>query len=412
MPIDFTPSDEQRAVRARAREFARDVLSRVAKETHGLPTARERYVATRPFYEEMVRAGFLRLLVPQALGGDGTGAVTVAILAEELIGGDPSVALSLFSTSLGLAPLLRGGSPEQHERFLGPFLRTEGAPVASLAFSEPGGSANYLSTAPGTGLRTTARARGGSLVIDGTKQWVSGATGWDGTGPDLMSVACRLTARRAADRGVAVVAVPGPVEGLRVTGELDPLGHRAHLLPRFDLVGVTVPRENVLGGPGEGPALLASAFGGAAVGACAVGVMRAAFAHALDFARSDRRGGPVPVIDHQGVAFVLADVKTRIEATRALTWRACHAADRREPYAEELGIHAKVFGSEAAVQSLTELMRVVGVQSYSHESPLAGLMADALAYPLFSGGNIGFRRRRLQEIFSDPGYDAVATADA
>ncbi|MFC7658559.1 acyl-CoA dehydrogenase family protein [Pseudonocardia benzenivorans] len=118
------------------------------------------------------------------------------------------------------------------------------------------------------------------------------------------------------------------------------------------------------------------------------------------------------MIDHQGVAFVLADVKTRIEATRALTWRACHAADRREPYAEELGIHAKVFGSEAAVQSLTELMRVVGVQSYSHESPLAGLMADALAYPLFSGGNIGFRRRRLQEIFSDPGYDAVATADA
>jgi nitroalkane oxidase len=109
------------------------------------------------------------------------------------------------------------------------------------------------------------------------------------------------------------------------------------------------------------------------------------------------------------VAFVLADVKMRIEATRALAWRACVAADRREPNAEELGTRAKVFGSEAAVQSLVDLIRVVGIESYSHEMPLAGLMADALAYPLMSGGNIGFRRRRLQTIFAEPGYSAWRT---
>ncbi|GAA5142987.1 acyl-CoA dehydrogenase family protein [Pseudonocardia adelaidensis] len=410
MPIDFTPTEQQRLLRARAREFARDVLSGVGPATRHLPTAEERHRATQPFYQQMVEAGFLRQLVPQALGGDGTGAVTVAILAEELIAGDPSAALSLFSTSLGLAPVLRGGTPEQQQRFLAPFLRTEGAPVASLAFSEPGGNANFDSAEPGTGLRTTMRRRGREWIIDGSKQWVSGASGWDGTGPILMTVACRVGAQRPPEESLAVAAVEGPIEGLRITGSFDSLGHRAQLLPRFDLVDVAVPAENIIGEPGAGLTLINTSFGGAAVGACAVGVMRAAFAFALDFARSDRRGGSVPIISHQGVAFVLADVKTRIEATRALTWRACVAADRRDPNAEELGIHAKVFGSEAAVQSLVDLMRVVGIESYSHEMPLAGLMADALAYPLMSGGNIGFRRRRLQTMFAEPGYSAEGTA--
>jgi butyryl-CoA dehydrogenase len=139
--------------------------------------------------------------------------------------------------------------------------------------------------------------------------------------------------------------------------------------------------------------------------------MRVAFDVALGFARTDRRGGRVPVIAHQGVGFALADVKTRIEAVRGLTYRACAAIDSGSPGAEELSVHAKVFGSEAAVQSLVELMRVVGVESYGHHLPLAGLMQDALAYPLFSGGNIAFRRRRLQALLADPDYDPWCTVD-
>src|SRR4051794_17302789 len=133
----------------------------------------------------MVEAGFLRRLVPQALGGDGTGASTTAVLAEELVAGDPSVALNLFSTGLGLAPLLRAGSAEQRERFLPAFLATAGAPLASLALSEPGGTANLDEVDPGNGeevgLRTTAHRQGDDWVVNGRKQWVSHATGWDGT---------------------------------------------------------------------------------------------------------------------------------------------------------------------------------------------------------------------------------------
>lgn len=415
MLTDTASLAEQKALRATAREFAQDVLARAHEITDPLRTASERYRATRPFYEQMVAAGFLRRLVPRALGGDGTGASTTAVLAEELVAGDPSVALNLFSTGLGLAPLLRAGSAAQRDRYLPTFLATSGAPLASLALSEPGGTANLDEVDPGNGedvgLQTTARRQGEDWVVNGRKQWVSHATGWDGTGPDLMSVVCRASDDPDPRKSLAVLLVPGPIDGLRIDDLLDPLGHRAHLLPRFSLVDVRVPAANLVGEVGAGLGIVGAAFGGALIGACAAGVMRVAFDVALRFARTDRRGGRVPVIAHQGVGFALADVKTRIEAVRSLTYRACAAIDSGSPGAEELSVHAKVFGSEAAVQSLVELMRVVGVESYGHHLPLAGLMQDALAYPLFSGGNIAFRRRRLQAMLADPDYDQWSTVD-
>lgn len=404
------PPSAHSELRATAREFARDVLAKARETTDALPTATERYRATRPFYEQMVAAGFLRRLVPQALGGDGTGASAAAVLAEELVAGDPGVALNLFSTGLGLTPLLRAGTPEQRDRYLPPFLATTGAPLASLALSEPGGTANLDEPGDDTGLRTTARREDGHWIVNGQKQWVSHATGWDGTGPDLMTVVARTGDDPATS--LVVLLVPGPIDGLRIDALLDPLGHRSHLLPRFSLVDVRVPGSDLVGEVGDGLGIVNAAFGGALIGACAAGVMRVGFDAALAFARTDRRGGRVPVVEHQGVGFALADVKTRIEAVRSLTLRACAALDAGSPGAEELSVHAKVFGSEAAVQSLLDLMRVVGVDSYGHHLPLAGLVQDALAYPLFSGGNIGFRRRRLQALLADPTYDPWATIDA
>jgi butyryl-CoA dehydrogenase len=99
-----------------------------------------------------------------------------------------------------------------------------------------------------------------------------------------------------------------------------------------------------------------------------------------------------------------------IEATRYLCWRACRAVDLQSPGAEELAIEAKVFGSETAVRVLTDLMRVVGIESYDHAVPLARLLQDALALPLFGGGNIGVRRRRLHAILQRPEYDPLAAS--
>ena len=175
------------------------------------------------------------------------------------------------------------------------------------------------------------------------------------------------------------------------------------------LASQAVISSGVLGG---GLALTAACFTGAAalVGIFAVGLMRAAFEFALDFARNERRGGIHPIIEHQAVGYALADAKMAIEATRYLCWRACRAVDLQSPGAEELAIEAKVFGSETAVRVLTDLMRVVGIESYDHALPLGRLLQDALALPVFGGGNIGVRRRRLHAILQRPEYDPLAAS--
>jgi nitroalkane oxidase len=181
-------------------------------------------------------------------------------------------------------------------------------------------------------------------------------------------------------------------------------------LPQFALEGVSVPGDNVLGNLGGGLALTAASFMGAAalVGIFAVGMMRMGFDFALSFARNERRGGIHPIIEHQAVGYALADAKMAIEATRSLCWRACQAVDLQSPAAQELAIEAKVYGSETAVRVLTNLMRVVGVESYDHALPLGRLLQDALAFPLIGGGNVGVQRRRLHAILQRPEYDPFA----
>jgi len=413
MPIDFTLNDSQRRLRHEARQFAEDVLSGVPNATRDLSSPIERFVATRPFFERLVAEGFLRKCIPISAGGGCAGLVDLAILAEEFYTVDANVSLTVLSTVLGLAPVISGGTPEQQQRFLPPFLATKGAPLAAFASTEPGGSANLGSPPPGEGVRTTARRVGDSWVISGRKQWISAATGWNGDGADLLTVVCRTDAEVEPSRGVSIIAVARPVSGLILERAIDTLGHRAHLTPRFRLDAVQVPAENLLGQEGGGLKLAAQSFSGsvALVGILGVALMRAAFQFALSFAKSERRGGIRQIIEHQAVGYALADAKTTIEAARALSWHACRALDTGAPGALEIALHSKIFGSEAAVRVITDLMRVVGVDSYSHELPLAGLLQDAVLLPLFAGGNMGVRRRQLHALMLDPAYDDLATID-
>jgi butyryl-CoA dehydrogenase len=411
VPIDFTLTPAQRELQEEARDVARRVLGRADADTRHLPTPQERFAATRPMYEELVRAGMLRRLVPAPLGGTGTGVLDFALLAEELIAVDAGVSLTLFATALGFTPVLLAGTPEQQERLLAPFLTGEGAPLAAFGFSEPQGSANFASPEPGAGLQTEAVLDGDEWVITGAKQWVSNAAGWDGSGADLTCIVARTDLTAPPAESLVVIAMPRPSEGLEVVGAFDTIGHRAHLAPRVAYRGVRVPAGNALGEPGSGQGLTEATFGGTAaiVGAFSVGLMRAAFDEALRFARSEHRAGPVPIIDHQAVGDILSGAKTRIEAVRALTWRAAHALDTGAPAALELAVQTKIFGSETAVEVIYDLMRAVGIQSYAHDLPFGRLLQDALAYPLFDGGNMGVRRRQLHAMLRDPAYDPLAT---
>src|SRR6266571_2107092 len=198
--IDFRLTARQRELQLQSRKFARKVLS-LALEAESLPTPEERFAATKPAYEAIIAAGFLRKCIPLSAGGENAGLTDTAIMVEELYAVNASVTLTLIGTVLGLLPLLIGGTKEQRNRLLPPFLRQAGAPLAGFCATEPGGSANAASPPPGEGVRTTAKFSGERWTIEGRKSWVSSATGWDRKGADILTVLCRTDPDVPSERG-------------------------------------------------------------------------------------------------------------------------------------------------------------------------------------------------------------------
>jgi len=201
MAIDFTLTTAQRKLQLEARKFAKELLAD-ARTAELLATPEERFLATKPTYEAMIAAGYLRKCIPAPAGGENAGLIDMAILAEEFYSVNPSVTLTMLGTVLGLLPILLGGSPAQCGRLLGPFLKKSGAPLAGFCSSEPGGSANAASPPPGEGVRTTAKRVGENWVINGRKKWISSATGWDRKGADVLSVVCRTDPGMSPPRSI------------------------------------------------------------------------------------------------------------------------------------------------------------------------------------------------------------------
>jgi alkylation response protein AidB-like acyl-CoA dehydrogenase len=414
MAIDFTLTPEQQALQADARGFAAAVLSEVRGLIDPLPRPEDRFFATQPIYAQMAKGGFVHALFPREYGGGGLSALDFAIAAEELTRVDINVPTTLLATGLGMEPILGFGTEEQKRQFVGEILAEPENRLASFAFTEVAGGANFDCPDPAAGVQTSARLEGDEWVINGQKHFTTNGSGWDGNGAHLYTVVCRTDLTKPPAESLAVIVVPGATPGVEVVGYLDTAGHRAVASPRVHFQDVRVPAGNILGKPGDGEAICRRSFSwtAALIGAACVGVMRAAFDEAFEFTRTDKRSGNVPVIEHQNAGYMLADLKMRIEAARYLTWKACHQLDLTERRSDELAIMTKVYCSELAVQVVYDAMRLVGVNSYSDLSPLSGLMQDALCFPLYDGGNMGVRRRQLHTMFKTPGYDPMAAAEA
>jgi alkylation response protein AidB-like acyl-CoA dehydrogenase len=403
--ISFHLSPQQEQLKLVARQFAEEYLRPLAADVRLEPDPLRRALLARPVFEKAVAAGFLKGLIPAPFGGAAAGGVEAGILIEEWACHSPDFVISLAGPLLALAPVYQAGTPEQIQRFVAPFLSGNGAPVAALAFSEPEGSANFAAPPPAEGLRTLAVPDGDWWVINGRKAWASHLAGWDGNGPDVMTIVCRTSA------GVSlIVAEREHLAGhIEVEEHYDLPGLRGCMTSRIHLHDVRVPRSNLLGTEGQGVPLTYNAFwaAGASIGIFAVAAMRQAFDIAYRYALTEKRGGAAPIIAHQSVADVLADAKSRIEAVRLLAWRALDAVISQDPAGPELALHSKIFGSETGVEVISRLMNVVGVQAYDNNFPLMAYLSDALAYPVIEGSNTGIRRRQLQDLFRTPGYDPL-----
>jgi len=271
-------------------------------------------------------------------------------------------------------------------------------------------------------LGTTARREGEEWVLNGEKTWATNSAGWDDRGADLQCVVCRhAQAGEAPDpdrdpkQDILVLIVTRQTvadnkpEAYQVLAHLETPGHTAVSGPHVKFSDFRVPAKNLLAEPGKGVEAAAQAFTASAVlvGAMSVGIMRAAFEAALTFAKEDTRGGAKPILERQSVADLLMGIKIRTDASRLLTWKACQALD--QGLGAELAIEAKIFGSDNAVKCVVDAMSAVGMSSYSNDSPFPKLMNDALCLPLFSGGNVGVKRRQLERILLADSYQPWAS---
>ncbi|KIW61604.1 hypothetical protein PV05_01705 [Exophiala xenobiotica] len=420
--IDFSLSPEQLALRNAIRAFAEANLktARSVYESPGQTSSKweNRFRSTQPIYAEAAKAGLIKAQIPKQLGGAGGPLIEAALVVEEFYAVDTSASLTILGTGLGLTPLILAGSPEQHKKFFKPFLEGAGTPLASLVFSEPGGSANFAE--PGApGFQTVARLEGDEYVISGEKIWATNCSGWDDRGADVQCVLCRVIGSASTEdvRGQTAIIVvtrediasndPGAYS---VLSHPETVGLRAVNGPHIRFKDLRVPKFNLLAPPGKGVDVVEMTFTASAaiVGAMGVGIMRQTFDRVLAWAKENRRGSKEAMIHKQSVADLLIKIKIRCEAARALVWKAACCFGSTQ-FGAELCYEAKIFGSESAVASVMDAINLVGVSAYSRSQPFGDLLNDAVVLPIFDGGNVGVRRRQIEAIFANDAYDPWET---
>ena len=423
--INFTLSPSQQSQRQASAGFAQSILAEARKTYETLPNdGRSRFQSTKPVLETAAKLGLIKSLIPPPLDGTGGTLVDSAITVEELFAVEPSISLTFLGNGLGLTPIFVGdfaGREDLRQEILHPFLSGDGAPTASLVFSEPEGSANFMQK-DGKGIQTTAVLQEDDWIINGEKIWATNCAGFDFLGADVQCIVAR-NPQISDSREDSMMLILLTRETLEDNRKQDPNcytilrhplmpGFSASSGPHIKMTNIRIPSRYVLASGHEAVRIVAASFTCSAVivGAMSIGIMRAAFESALNFARTrDQGGGAASILEYQSPADLLIDMKMRIEACRALTWKAASAIDHQLPGAAELAYEAKIYCSQAAVKCVAEGMRVVGIASYdAEEYPFARLMADALVLPIFDGGNQGIRRRQLQSIFLQPDYDPWA----
>lgn len=417
MAIDFTLTKEQKELQKTVRNFAQKVLKPIVQEADACTDPWKGFLMTKKAYEKAYELGLAFSFVPKEYGGAGASNLDSQIASEEICAVDPGFGCTLLVNGLGLMPLIWWGSEKQKKKWL--TMATSDPQkdfIVGWVVSEPEGTAGF--DHPGAhpcGIQVTAdydKARD-EYVLNGRKMWNSNATGWDQKGADINVVVARTDRSKGGKEGLSCFIVPRGTKGFRVESILDKLGHRLTVQPRIIFENCRVPAENLIEGTKDnGDLAITKAFtwSGPVAGIAAVGVMRAAFDTALDWARSYTAGGRHPIIQHQNVGYLLANMKMRIEAARYLSWRAAHYLDQYDCDGMEAGALSKIYCGELSIEVISDAMRLMGINSYIKDYPLEKHMRDALCFPIYDAGNMGMQRRRLHGIMAHASYQPMALA--
>jgi alkylation response protein AidB-like acyl-CoA dehydrogenase len=377
-------NEDQLQLQKWVHDFAEDVVRPVAHEWD------EREETPWPVIEEAANIGLYSWDFLSNCFADPTG-ITMPLVSEELFWGDAGIGLSIFGTALGVAGILGNGTPEQINEWIPQCFGTpEHVQLAAFAVSEPDAGSDV------SGLRTRAvydEAKD-EWVLNGTKLWIT-----NGGIADVHIVVASIDPELKA-RGQASFIIPPNTPGLSQGAKFKKMGIRASHTAEIILDDVRVPGSCLLGGKEKLDERLARAKEGGhsgkqaamstfettrpLVGAQAVGIARAAYEYALEYAKERKQFGRA-IIENQAIAFKLADMKMEIDAARLLVWRACWMAYAGKPFEAGEGSMSKLKAGEVAVKVTDEAIQILGGYGYVREYPVERWHRDAKIYTIFEG---------------------------
>jgi alkylation response protein AidB-like acyl-CoA dehydrogenase len=365
--MDFELNAEQMAVQKMTREFVEKEVIPVAAHYDEIEETPVDLV------RKMVRQGFASITWPEKYGGAGMDPVTLCLVTEELGRGCAGIATGVGANSLAALPILLAGYEEQKERYL-PAIA--GGRLASFCLTEPGAGSDV------SAIATTALPDGSGYLIDGVKCFIT-----NGGLADIY-VVFALTNPERGIRSLTPFVVERGTPGLSAGKKERKMGIRASNTSEVIFEQVRVPVENRLGKEGSGFRAAMETFdlSRPMIGALAVGVARAAYEAAVNYARERVQFGK-PIAMQQAIQFMLADMAMEIEAARALVFKAAALAEKRERRLSAYSAMAKAYASDMAMRVTTNALQILGGYGYIRDYPMEKYMRDAKILQIYEGTN-------------------------
>ena len=364
--MNFSLTEEHLMIRQAARDFAQNECKPgvIERDTHMTWPAEQ--------VKKMAELGFLGMMVSPKYGGGGMDAISYVIAMEEISKVDSSCSVLMsVNNSLVCWGLEEFGTEEQKQKYLTPLAK--GEKIGAFCLSEPEAGSDA------TSQRTTAVDMGDHYILNGTKNWITNG------GCASVYLVIAQTHPEKGHKGINVLIVEKGMPGFVVGKKEDKLGIRSSDTHTLLFNDVKVPKENRIGEDGFGFKFAMKTLSGGRIGiaAQALGIAAGAYELAVDYAQVRKAFGK-EIINHQAIAFKLADMATEIEAARLLVYKAALLKDQHKNY-DIASAMAKVFASEVAMKTTVEAVQVHGGYGFVKEYHVERLMRDAKITQIYEG---------------------------
>ena len=347
-------SEEREQFQKLAREFAEGEIAKIS----------ESFDRSGEFPQELIQKaweiGLVNFQIPETLDGMGLKVLDSAIILEELAKGCSGISASIEASAIAITPLLHYGSEEQQKEFLTPL--TSECMLAGYASQDA------------TADSVEVKVEGESFILSGRHDAVinAGHASWYFV----------VANHQDANLGATAFVVPADAKGIEIQGRLNSLGRRARVVQTVEFKEVELSSANVIGEVGKAACVIESILPAmyCFLAAGATGVAACALTHAIEYSKQRHTFGR-PISQHQGVAFMLAEMAREIEAARYMTWQASYLLDEEKPAFHE-ALKAKAYATDACMKVTVDAVQVFGGYGFSREYPVEKLMRDSKVYQL------------------------------